>query len=59
MSCVFISCQFIIKSSKCLLMCSVPCVCPVQYAEGILHVTGINYHSRPLPSHHSKVIFMY
>ena len=24
-----------------------------------LHVTGLNYHSRPLPSHYSKVIFMY
>ena len=24
-----------------------------------LHVTGLNYHSRPLRSHYSKVIFMY
>ena len=24
-----------------------------------LHVTGLNYYSRPLSSHHSKVIFMY
>ena len=34
---------------------SVQCNMP----KGCLHVTGLNYYSRPLPSHYSKVIFMY
>ena len=25
----------------------------------VLYVTGLDYHGRPLPSHHSKVVFMY
>ena len=24
-----------------------------------LHVTGLDYHGRPVPSHHSKVLIMY
>ena len=25
----------------------------------VLHVNGLDYHGRPLPSHHSKVYIMY
>ena len=25
----------------------------------VLHVTGLDYHGRPLPSHHSKVLIMF
>ena len=25
----------------------------------VLHMTGLDYYGRPLPSHHSKVLIMY